>query len=59
MESNCKDHPHDRGYCIRKCKSCGAADNLMDSKDLCWNCQEEIAKEGAIEAYAERHGYKY
>jgi hypothetical protein len=49
---------------LRCCTFCGSRENLMDEyeigeKDCCWECNDEIRREEAINDRADREGKRY
>ena len=51
-DPHCRRHP-------RHCRICGTSDNLMDERDRCWDCNDELQRERAIEDRANERGQRY
>ena len=44
---------------LHRCEDCGTRENLLDSRNICWPCNDEARKEEAIENRAEEKGQRY
>ena len=51
-DPHCHQHP-------RRCHSCYSTEYLMDERARCWDCNDEIQRERAIEDRANRRGQRY